>query len=247
VQTLALATERAFLFENSQPAIGIFERTNKCYQCCMLRFSFLSFLIVLSLTNCRRTDTATTTTTPKPSHSSLTRQPSKVDACTLLSKEEVGAIQNTTVTDAKGSEQSDGSHLITQCYYATTGTNLSVSIAVTQFDPNNVAAPSPRDYWEQTFGRFRKEKNETEKKEHEEKGAPNTRGGGREEGEEGTPPKKMDGVGEEAFWAGNRVGGALYVLKGDVFIRISVGGPGNEQAKLERSRQLAQKALMRLP
>jgi len=111
----------------------------------------------------------------------------------------------------------------------------------------NVAGSSPREFWEQTFGRFRKEETETEKKEHEEKDAANTRGGGREEGEEGTPPKKMDGVGEEAFWAGNRVGGALYVLKGDVFIRISVGGPDNQEKKIEKSKTLAQKALGRLP
>jgi hypothetical protein len=183
---------------------------------------------------------------PQPSAHSA-REVRKIEGCSLITKEEVGAIQNTTVTDTKESEGSDGSHLITQCYYATTGPNLSVSVAVTQFDPSNVAGPSPRDFWEQTFGRFRKEEIETEKKEHEEKDAPKTRGGGGEEGEEGTPPKKMDGVGEEAFWAGNRVGGALYVLKGDVFIRISVGGPGDEQTKLEKSKQLAQKAVGRLP
>jgi hypothetical protein len=212
----------------------------------MLRVSLAACFLVVALTSCKRTATTTAATPmPQPSAHSA-REVRKIEGCSLITKEEVGAIQNTTVTDAKGSEQSDGSHLMTQCYYATTGTNLSVSIAVTQFDPNNVAAPSPREYWEQTFGRFRKEKNETEKNEHEEKGAPNTRGGGREEGEEGTPPKKMDGVGEEAFWAGNRVGGALYVLKGDVFIRISVGGPGDEQTKLEKSKQLAQKALSRL-
>jgi hypothetical protein len=210
----------------------------------MQRVLVLISFLGLALAGCKRA-ASVTASTPAPQPSA--REVHKIDGCSLITKEEVGTIQNTTVTDAKGSEQSDGSHLITQCYYATTGTNLSVSIAVTQFDPNNVAAPSAREYWEQTFGRFRKEETETEKKEHEEKGAPSTRGGGREESEEGTPPKKMDGVGEEAFWAGNRVGGALYVLKGDVFFRISVGGPGDEQTKLEKSKQLAQKALSRLP
>jgi hypothetical protein len=210
----------------------------------MQRVLVLISFLGLALAGCKRA-ASVTASTPAPQPSA--REVHKIDGCSLITKEEVATIQNTTVTDAKGSEQSDGSHLITQCYYATTGTNLSVSIAVTQFDPNNVAAPSPRDYWEQTFGRFRKEKNETEKNEHEEKGAPNMREGGREEGEEGTPPKKIDGVGEEAFWSGNRVGGALYVLKGDVFFRISVGGPDNEQTKLEKSKQLAQKALSRLP
>ena len=60
------------------------------------------------------------------------------------------------------------------------------------------------------------------------------------------PPKKIGGIGEEAFWSGGRFGGALYVLKGDLFIRISVGGPDNEETKIEKSKTLAQKALDRL-
>jgi hypothetical protein len=205
---------------------------------------FLLLLLIPALAACnRRSSNSAAPASPRTEHAHI----AKIEACSLITKEEVAAIQNTTVTDAKQSETSDGSHLITQCYYATTGLNLSVSVAVTQFDPSNVAGPSPREFWEQTFGRFRKEETETEKKEHEEKDAPDTRGGGREEGEQGTPPKKMDGVGEEAFWAGNRVGGALYVLKGDVFIRISVGGPDNQEKKIEKSKTLAQKALGRLP
>ena len=213
----------------------------------MRHLSLTACFLVVALTSCKRTGTTTgATAVPKPSAPSV-RQVHNIDGCSLITKEEIAAVQNTNVTDAKSSEGSDGNHLITQCYYATTGPNLSVSVAVTQFDPSNVAGSSPREFWEQTFGRFRKEETETEKKEHEEKDAPNTRGGGREEGEEGTPPKKMDGVGEEAFWAGNRVGGALYVLKGDVFIRISVGGPDNQEKKIEKSKTLAQKALGRLP
>jgi hypothetical protein len=53
-------------------------------------------------------------------------------------------------------------------------------------------------------------------------------------------------VGEEAFWTGTRVGGALYVLKGNVYIRISVGGPGDQNAKMEKSKTLAEKVVGRL-
>jgi len=182
---------------------------------------------------------------PQPSARSA-REVHKIEGCSLITNEEVGAVQGTTITDAKSSEGSDGRYLITQCYYASIGPNLSVSLAVTQFDPKNADGPSPREQWEQTFGRFREEKTETERKEGEEKGAPNTRDG-REQGEQRTPPRKIDGVGEEAFWAGNRFGGALYVLKADVFIRVSVGGPDNEEKKVEKSKSLAEKALSRLP
>jgi hypothetical protein len=35
-------------------------------------------------------------------------------------------------------------------------------------------------------------------------------------------------------------------LKKDVFIRVSVGGPDNEETKISKSKALAQKALQRL-
>jgi hypothetical protein len=42
------------------------------------------------------------------------------------------------------------------------------------------------------------------------------------------------------------MGGAIYVLKDNVFIRISVGGPESEESKIEKSKALAAKALSRL-
>ena len=112
-------------------------------------------------------------------------------------------------------------------------------MAVTQIDPKSANAPNPRTYWKQSFGQYDNAKEREEKKDE-------AHGGGREEEEKSRPPKKVDGVGEDAFWIGDRFGGALYVLKGDAFIRISVGGPDNEQTKLEKSKTLAQKALGRL-
>jgi hypothetical protein len=64
--------------------------------------------------------------------------------------------------------------------------------------------------------------------------------------EKGRPPKKVEGIGDDAYWIANRVGGALYVLKNDVFIRISVGGPESEDAKINRCKALAEKALSHL-
>jgi hypothetical protein len=42
------------------------------------------------------------------------------------------------------------------------------------------------------------------------------------------------------------MGGALYVLKNDVFIRVSVGGPDSEEIKINHCKALAGKALSRL-
>ena len=67
-----------------------------------------------------------------------------------------------------------------------------------------------------------------------------------EESEKGPPPKKITGLGDEAFWVSNRFGGILYILKGNAFVSIGIGGTDGEEAKLEKSKVLAQKALQRL-
>jgi hypothetical protein len=52
-----------------------------------------------------------------------------------------------------------------------------------------------------------------------------------DEREVSAPPKKIDGIGEEAYWTSNRFGGILYVLKNDVFTSISVGGRTPRRAR----------------
>jgi len=66
------------------------------------------------------------------------------------------------------------------------------------------------------------------------------------EGKESGEMKRIDGLGDDARWSGNGVGGALYVLKNDAILRISLGGKDNEQTRIEKSKALAQKALGRL-
>ena len=53
----------------------------------------------------------------------------------------------------------------------------------------------------------------------------------REDEERKVPPEKIDGVGEEAYWSGTRFGGALYVLKKNFIVRVSVGGGDKEEIK----------------
>jgi hypothetical protein len=168
----------------------------------------------------------------------------KLDACGLLTKQEIQAIQGSPLTDTKNSESSTGTFRVAQCYFSTAEPNKSVSLAVTQSD--GPGKRSPKDFWKETFGRYENEEKEHEgDKEKKESLREQKRGAGEEEAR---PPKKIGGVGDEAFWSGNRVGGALYVLKKekDVFIRISVGGPDNEAGKIDKSKALAQKVLERL-
>jgi hypothetical protein len=195
------------------------------------RRSVLVFSIALlaTLASCQKSKT----------DSAVTKRP-KIDACGLITREEVQAIQGSPVKDAKDSEQSDGSFRIAQCFYSAETFNKSVSLALTQSDPASPKARNPKDFWKETFGRYQGETKE-------EKGDQEKKESLREQDEEkGRPPKKIDGIGDAAYWTANRVGGALYVLKNDVYIRVSVGGPDSEDAMINRCKALAEKALSRL-
>jgi hypothetical protein len=164
----------------------------------------------------------------------------KIDPCELITKEEVQAIQGSPIKDSKGSEQSDGTFRIAQCFYSAETFSKSVSLALTQRDPASPKARSPKDFWKETFGRHDGEAKREEGDEEKKKSL------SEQEEEKMVPPKKLDGIGDSAYWMANRMGGALYVLKNDVFVRISVGGPDTEEAMINRCKALAEKALSRL-
>ncbi len=173
-----------------------------------------------------------------------------VDACSLLTDDEVASIQGTTISVHKASSASGAGMLVSQCVYGSTEPNKSVGIALSQIGSTTEAPRSPTAFWDATFARFRKSEKAVEKEAESEKLKKESLREKREEtGEdEVIPPVKVEGVGDEAFWSPSRVGGALYAIKRsrDAFIRISVGGPGTEQDKIEKSKKLALNALRRL-
>jgi hypothetical protein len=209
----------------------------------LLRLSLLAGLFFLGLAGCEKPPS------PVATPNQRTTSPT-TDACKLITKEEVAGIQGTTIINTKDSTVPNGSFLVSQCYYSSNEPDKSVSLAVNEADPANRAGMEPAKYWEQTFGRYQQDKPETEHEKEAEtsKGRKEPAARGEEEKEKVRPPEKIADVGDEAFWAGDRFGGALYVLKRDkgVFLRISVGGPDGQEQKLEKSKALALKALGRL-
>jgi hypothetical protein len=165
-----------------------------------------------------------------------TATPGKFDACALLPKKEVEAIQGSPIKDTKSSERIDGDFRMSQCFFTAAEFNRSVTLAVFQKHPTDPTKRSPVDFWKHTFGRYEKEESDKEEPKSEE---------GREK-EEGVPPRKIAGLGDEAFWVPNRFGGTLYALKGEAFLSISIGGPDKEEVKIDKSKKLAAKALRRL-
>jgi hypothetical protein len=153
------------------------------------------------------------------------------DACSLVSKEEVESVQASPVTDAKSSERSDDLFRVSQCFYVTAESNKSVNLALVQERTDQKNNRSPKDFWKEKFDPYHDEE-------------PKTKSG--DEKEQGSAPKKIEGLGNDAYWVGNRFGGILYVLKGDAFISIGLGGTDDEETKLRKSKVLAEKALQQL-
>src|SRR5438477_2997869 len=210
-------------------------------------FRILPLLIVLVWAGCNKSHRAASVSpTPAQQHRAEQTQLAepRIAVCSLITNEEVGAIQHATITDAKSSAGVSGGMLMSQCYYDAREPNMSVSLAVIENNPQDASAPDAKSYWTESFSGL------TGDESHEEKpGEKKEKRGGveREEKEKTLPPKRLDGIGEEAYWSGNRFGGALYVLAKDAIVRISVGGPDNEQIKIDKSKALALEALERLP
>jgi hypothetical protein len=153
------------------------------------------------------------------------------DVCALITLEEVQTVEKSPIKESKSSARADAGLRVSQCFYTATEFSKSVNLALVQRDPENPSGRSAKDFWKEKFDPY---ENEEPKKESD------------GEKEQGPPPKKIASLGDEAYWAGNRFGGTLYVLKGDAFISIGLGGTDDEQTKLEKSKALAQKALRRL-
>jgi hypothetical protein len=218
------------------------------------RLSFI-FLSLVFLTSCTSKETgsnnapansgAKPATSPVATNTATVK--SKIDPCGLLTSDEIKAVQGEAFANAMRSDRQDGDFIVAQCYYAlpTSVNSVVVNVTTAKDAPN---APKPHDFWENTFGKEAGERageRDRDKKERSEKAKPGERREG-EEAEKGAKPEKVAGLGDEAFWIGSRVGGALYVLKKDLFFRISVGGAGDEKAKLNKSKTLAQDVLKRL-
>ena len=165
----------------------------------------------------------------------------KLDACALLTSKEIEAVQGEAIKETKLTGQSTGGFSISQCFFTLPTFTNSVSLLVAQ-KGEGAGANDPKDFWRDTF---RGEKGKDKDKDHDRE-AGRDKKKGEEDEEEAAPPQKIAGIGDEAYWTGSRVGGALYVLKGNEYVRISVGGPADQAAKIKKSKALAQKAIARL-
>jgi hypothetical protein len=143
----------------------------------------------------------------------------------------LASVQGEALKETKLSESSAGRLKFTQCFFTLPTFTNSISLMVTQRG-EGPGARDPRQFWKDTFHEDKERKKDREKDRE-------------EEGEE-RPPQKISGNGEEAFWMASPAASVLYVLKGDSYVRISIGGPGNQQTRIKKSKALAQKVIDRL-
>ena len=145
-----------------------------------------------------------------------------IDTCALLTSEEVAAVQGEAVVGTKPSANLGSGLAMYDCFFTLPTFTNSISLSVTQSGPGSDAR-DPRQSWRDT----------------------QTAANGKASHKTG-PAQTIEGIGEEAFWTGDQRMGALYVLKGSRYLRISVGGPGDQATKIQKCRTLAEAALKRL-
>lgn len=215
-----------------------------------------SFLV----SGCRRSETSQTPTntdavrteqpSPSPGISPATapsQQPTaaaaatnakpKLDACAMLTTEDIQPVQGEALKETKLTERSADGLYTSQCFFTLPTFTNSISLAVTR-SADGPGARNAREFWKDSFHED-KERDKEREREKERKGE-------REEEEGERPPRKIAGIGEEAFWMASPAVGILYVLKGPSYIRISVGGAGDQETRLKKSKALARKVIDRL-
>ncbi|HVH85648.1 MAG TPA: hypothetical protein VM912_02930 [Terriglobales bacterium] len=148
-----------------------------------------------------------------------------VNACALLTGNDIQTVQGERLVETKPTSQPSAGAVFYECVYRTKTASKSVSLAVAvpaAHSPSN----SAQNLWRQQFHP-----------------AESSREAGEHEGEKA---RLISGLGDEAFWINTPVTGALYVLRGNTFFRISVGGIRKEAERLSKSRALAEEIVSRL-
>ena len=159
-------------------------------------------------------------------------------ACALLTPAEIEAIQGERVEETKPTVRPSGGLFATQCLFRTPTLNKSVSLFLTASDPLHPVPLTARQLWQKQF--------HSSEVDEEPVAGENKKKLDPERERESREPRPIRGLGEEAYWVASPVASALYVLKGEMFLRISVGSAGQESERMEKSKALARAVLKRL-
>ncbi|MEO5935904.1 MAG: hypothetical protein ABIP81_01690 [Terriglobales bacterium] len=156
-----------------------------------------------------------------------TRPRPAVDPCKLISAADIKRVQHTVLKETKPSLMSSSSAMsMRQCFYRTESHVDSISLLIAESSKDQPHAA--REYWDATL---------VKASETEIKPPPSGEMTKADAKKQRHKPERIPGLGDQAWWVGDRATGALYVLSGDRFFRISIGG------KLEDDKKTRMKAL----
>ncbi len=135
---------------------------------------------------------STTNPTANPSTAPATTNAatfkSKIDPCSLLTSDEIKAVQGEAYANAMRSDRQDGDFIVAQCYYALPTSVNSVVVNMTT-GKETAGAPNPKTFWEGTFGKEAGEENDKDKAKEKAKPKKAEAGQREEEGEEAAKPE----------------------------------------------------------
>ena len=161
------------------------------------------------------------------------------NACQLLTARDIARVQGEELKSVKLTETEANGLTVSQCFYTLPSFTSSVSV--------DVMRGKTTAFWRGHFANAREAADDDEDRDRDRSAAMKSAPPSREaEEEHQTAALKVKGIGDAAVWSGNRAAGALYVLKGDTIVRVSVGGGGSQEQKIERSKKLAARALRKL-
>jgi hypothetical protein len=161
------------------------------------------------------------------------------NACQLLTAHDIARVQGQQFKSVKLTETDANGLTVSQCFYTLPSFTNSVSV--------DLMRGKTRAFWRGHFSNARESADDDEDRDRNGSASMKSAPPSREaEEEHQSAALKVKGVGDAAVWSGNRAAGALYVLKGDTIVRVSVGGGGSQEQKIERSKELAARALRKL-
>jgi hypothetical protein len=153
------------------------------------------------------------------------------NACQLLTARDIARVQGQEFKSVKLTESEANGVTVSQCFYTLPSFTSSVSV--------DIMRGKTKAFWRGHFSTAREIADRDEDRDRSPKAS-------REAEEHESSALKVKGVGDAAVWSGNRAAGALYVLRGETIVRVSVGGGGSQEEKIERSKKLAARALRKL-
>lgn len=178
--------------------------------------------------------------------------------CSLLSDEDIVAVQGEAPAAAQGTEHHAGALVASQCFYRLNTFEKSISLEVVSPAPGGESKEAAKDYFQQKFRKAEEDAAsaaEMERRRQEElereRAAGSVREGGRPKKykawkEAVAPPQRVRGLGDEAFWARNQDAGALFVLRKDRAFSVTLSGLEEREVKIRKATELARRILKRL-